>query len=131
MHLALKGGEKSTIKEISNYYNVSKNHLMKVVNKLVTLGYIQSTQGRGGGILLAIAPEEIIVGDIVRAMEPTLEPIDCEKNACTIRTACLLKGVLNEASQAFLKSLDNYTVANLIRNKPQLISILSRTEPSS
>ncbi len=126
MHLAIIENEQSTIKEISAFYNISKNHLMKVVHKLSTLGYIRSTQGRGGGISLAVGAKDIVVGDIVRAMEPTLEPIDCVKNACTIRSACLLKGILDEASRSFLKSLDGYTISDLVRNKPQLINIIMK-----
>jgi len=124
MHLAIIGDELSTINEVSELYNVSKNHLMKVVNKLATLGYVKSAQGRGGGISLAVSAKEIGVGDIVRAMESSLNVIDCEKAKCPIRSACFLKRVLTEASSVFLKSLDQYTIADLVRNKPQLEKII-------
>jgi len=122
MHLSIIDNERSTIQDISRYYNVSKNHLMKVVHQLASLGYITSTQGRGGGISLAISADKISVGEIVRKMEPTLEPVDCNKSVCTIRSVCLLKGILNEASTAFLKTLDGYSISDLVSNKPQLIN---------
>ncbi len=128
MHLAINTSELSTIKDISEKYNISKNHLMKVVNKLASLGYIESTQGRGGGISLAVMPEEIVVGDIVRAMEVTLDIIDCSGSQCPLLPACLLKGVLNEATTAFLKVLDQYTIADLVRNKPQLLKLVPRSQ---
>jgi Rrf2 family nitric oxide-sensitive transcriptional repressor len=113
------------IKDIAQHYNVSRNHLMKVVHKLAQLGYIDSTQGRGGGISLAISAQSIIVGDIVRAMEPTLNIIDCEKVVCPLMPACLLKEALNKAANAFLESLDDYTIADLTRNKPQLLQLVN------
>lgn len=124
MYLAITDDELSTIKEISERYCVSRNHLMKVVNRLATLGYIKSSQGRGGGIALALPAEEIAVGDIVRAMEQTLNMIDCEGTGCPLTPACLLKGVLNEAATAFLKSLDGYSIADLVKNRPQLIRLI-------
>lgn len=124
MYLAITDEELATIKDISERYHVSRNHMMKVVHKLATLGYINSTQGRGGGISLAAPAEEIGVGDIVRAMEPTLQMIDCKGSNCPLTPACLLKGVFSEATAEFLKSLDNYTVADLVRNRPQLLRLI-------
>ncbi|MGS2724153.1 Rrf2 family transcriptional regulator [Porticoccus sp. GXU_MW_L64] len=124
MYLALHDNKRDTIKRIAERYQVSRNHLVKVVHQLATLGFIDSTQGRGGGIALAEAPENIIVGDVVRAMEQSLDIIDCEKETCPLRPACLLKGVLNEASHAFLKSLDQYSIADLVRNRPQLLRLI-------
>lgn len=125
MHLSINNGELCTIKDISESYNISRNHLMKVVNKLATLGYIKSTQGRGGGILLAAPASEICVGDIVRAMESTLNIIDCEGSGCPLTPSCRLKGVLNEATFDFLKSLDKYTIADIVRNRPQLLRLVA------
>jgi len=124
MHLAINDDKLDTIKNIAEQYQVSRNHLMKVVHQLAILGYINSSAGRGGGISLAARPEEIIVGDVVRAMEPSFDIIDCEKAMCPIRSACLLKGIVNEAGSAFLKSLDQYSIADLVRNKPQLLKLI-------
>lgn len=125
MYLAIKSDELIRVKEIAEAFKVSRNHLVKVVHKLSTFGYLKTTKGRGGGIALAVPAEEIIVGDIIRTMESTMDIIDCKgKTSCTFISACLLKGVLNEATNAFLKSLDQYTVADLVRNKPRLLKLL-------
>ncbi len=125
MYLAINQHKLSTIQEVSEIYHISKNHLVKVVNQLAVLGYIESIQGRGGGIRLAVDAEEIGVGDVVRAMESTLDIVNCDNGSCPLLPACLLKSALNEAVQAFLKSLDQYTVQDLIRNKPQLLKLIS------
>ena len=124
MHLAILNGKRATIKEIAQIYNVSRNHMVKVAHNLATLGYIDSTSGRNGGIELALSPSEIVVGDIVRAVEPSLYLIDCESQQCPISAACLLKEALDEAMIAFLKVLDQYTVSDLVRNKVQLIRLI-------
>ena len=126
MHLSMldKEDEKATISEVAELYHVSRNHLVKVVHNLSTLGYIESTKGRGGGISLACHPADILLGDLVRAVEPSLYLVDCEAEACPIQSACRLKTALDEAMLAFLKVLDGYTVADLTRNKHQLVRLI-------
>lgn len=124
MHLAMTDGEQATIKEVAEIYNVSRNHMVKVVHNLAKLGYIHSTAGRNGGIRLAASPAEIFVGDLVRAVEPTLYLIDCESQQCPIASMCLLKEALDDAMSAFLKTLDQYTINDLVRNKVQLVRLI-------
>lgn len=125
MFLALKNSELSTITEISKKFNISKNHLMKVVNELAGQGYVKSIQGRGGGVKLAFPASEITVGMIVREMEATLDLIDCDTTPCPIRSACELKIAVNKATDSFLTVLDGYTIADLIKPKKQLLNLLS------
>lgn len=53
MYLALSGERRATIREISEAFGISRNHLMKVAHKLAGFGYLESTRGSGGGIRLA------------------------------------------------------------------------------
>lgn len=124
MHLAAFPDELGTVKGIAERYNVSRNHLMKVVHRLSMLGYIKSVQGRGGGIALATAAENICVGDVVRQMEATLDVIDCAGSNCPLTPACLLKRALNQATKAFLKTLDEYTVADITRNRARILKLV-------
>ena len=50
-------GELSTIKEISDAYRISKNHMMKIVNQLAAQGCVESVRGRTVGILVSRRPE--------------------------------------------------------------------------
>lgn len=124
MHLALNPEKRATITEISDIYNVSRNHLLKVVHQLAIQGYIVSTQGRGGGISLANGTENVTVGEIVREMEQSLELIDCEGSGCPLTPSCNLKRALNEAMNAFLSKLDDYTIADLVSNRRQLLRLI-------
>ncbi|MGI9295261.1 MAG: Rrf2 family transcriptional regulator [Pseudomonadales bacterium] len=124
MHLALEPDELGTIKDIAERYRVSRNHLVKVVHQLVNLGYLKSVQGRGGGITLAKPAAKINVGKVVRQMENTLDVIDCAAANCPLTPSCILKCALNEATKSFLQVLDNYTVADLVKNRTQLLRLI-------
>lgn len=116
-------GEKSNIKEISSFYNISNNHLSKVVYELGKLGLIETARGRNGGIRLAKEPVQINIGSIVRLTESPINMVECfdeTRNTCRISPACKLKHVLNEALHSYLKVLDGYTLEDLLQNKEEL-----------
>ncbi len=77
MYLALKDNSKCTISEISDSYNISKEHLRKVVHNLSKEGYLKTNTGRTGGLLLAKAASEIFVGEIVRKTEEDFKLVQC------------------------------------------------------
>lgn len=108
----------ASIGEISEVYGISRNHLMKVVQDLVRLGFVTSTRGRKGGIRLARAPEEIGIGAVVRATEDSFQAAPCD--TCLIAPACGLRCALEEAVAAFLAVLDGYTLATLPRRDQPL-----------
>jgi Rrf2 family nitric oxide-sensitive transcriptional repressor len=123
IYLAVRPDERATIDEIAQAYGISRSHLMKVVHELGRGGFLSTVRGRGGGFQLARPPDEIGVGDVVRYTEGTLELVECfdpKTSACRIDAACGLRGVLEEALDAFLETLDGYTLADLVarRRKP-------------
>jgi Rrf2 family transcriptional regulator, nitric oxide-sensitive transcriptional repressor len=129
--LALKKeGELSTIKEIAETYQISKNHLMKIIHDLGKLGLIDTIRGRYGGIRLAMNPSEINIGAVVSKTEEDFHIVECfthGKNYCVITPACKLKHVLAEALQAFIHVLSQYTLEDLIQDKDDLRSLLHTT----
>lgn len=123
IYLAVRPGELATIGEISKAYGISKAHLMKVVHHLGRAGFLNTVRGRGGGFALSRPPREISVGDVIRHTEDRMDLVECfdpETSRCRIEPACGLRGVLQEALDAFLETLDRYTLADLIarRRKP-------------
>ncbi|MCH4563009.1 Rrf2 family transcriptional regulator [Halomonas sp. EGI 63088] len=131
--LAVKGEERSTIQEIAERFEVSHNHLMKVVQELSHKGYITAIRGKNGGLLLKKAPETITLGALVRDTEHDLQLVECfgDHNECLITPACRLKPILAEALKAFLDVLDQYTLADMLGpQRPQLAQLL-RIEPAS
>jgi len=133
IYVGTKGGELSTIAQIAKSFDISKNHLMKIVNRLEQRGYIETVRGRNGGIRLGRPAADIRVGSVVRDTEEELAVIGCleKANFCAIERCCVLRGVLHEATQAFLRTLDSYTLADLLAPRARLASRLgiSSTAP--
>jgi Rrf2 family nitric oxide-sensitive transcriptional repressor len=115
MYAASAGDRLITVEETANTYGVSRAHLMKVVNTLTRTGYIKGVRGRSGGFTLAKRPEEINLGDVVRATEPDFALVECfaTGNQCIITGCCRLPQVLNEALGSFVATFDRYTLADI------------------
>ena len=125
IYLSVHSDGLSNIADIAASFNISKNHLVKVVHHLAQIGLIDSVRGRGGGIRLAQRAEEIHIGEVVRHSEQNLEIVDCTKPACPLLSSCKLKRILNEAKQAFFQVLDEYTLADLSQNKKLLLRLIA------
>lgn len=106
-----------SINEIAEAYDISRNHLLKVVNGLIEQGLIQTFRGKTGGMQLAKAPGKINVGEVVKYMEGSNPIIDCQEPYCKILPACTLKRALHEANQSFYNTLKTYTLEDLIKGK--------------
>lgn len=116
-------GQTVTISTISESFGISKEHLRKVVHSLAQLGYLNTTQGRNGGITLAIAPEKISIREIVEQFETTtiVECFDSGSNTCNIHGMCGLKHAMMKANRSFLETLGEYRLSDFIKN-PKLIA---------
>ena len=124
MYAAAAGERLITIEETAKTYDVSRAHLMKVVNILTRTGYLKGVRGRSGGFTLAKPPEAINLGAVVRATEPDFALVECfaTGNRCAITNYCQLPNVLNEALNAFVSTLDRYTLADLMLSKRDFAS---------
>ncbi|HVJ43413.1 MAG TPA: Rrf2 family transcriptional regulator [Dongiaceae bacterium] len=117
MLLAMESDHLHTIEEIARRYDISRNHLMKVTQTLAQAGFVESLRGRGGGLRLARPAAQIILGKVVRATEDGFDIVECfsrDDNRCVVAPACGLRGPLEEALQAFLTTLDGYSLADLV-----------------
>ncbi len=134
LYLAAVPEEPSSIKEVADTYKISRNHLHKIVHDLSRHGYIRTTRGRHGGILLGKKPESIVLGELVRFTEPDfriLECLDKSTSECPIDSVCAMRHILITALEAFLKTLDRYTLADLVENTSLLRPLLIEGDPSS
>ena len=81
---------------------------------------------------LARRPPDIDIGQVVRDTEE-LDVIGClgQRGYCPIERICVLSGVLRDATEAFLAELDAYTLADLIKPRKGLSSLLVLDQPTA
>lgn len=117
IYAAVRPGSRCLTSDVATAFGMSRHHVVKVVNELRHLGYIDTTRGRDGGFALARQPDRIRIGEVVRRTEGSMALVECfnrDTNTCPLSPACGLKGVLREAFDAFLAVLDRATLADLV-----------------
>ncbi|MGL4475213.1 MAG: Rrf2 family transcriptional regulator [Shewanella sp.] len=126
MYLAIEPNREELyrIAEITQVFDLSPNHVSKIIHNLGKLGYLHTVRGKNGGFKLAKAAEQINIGQLVRELEPTMNVIDCHQPACQLINACQLKGALAQAVKAFLTVLDHYNLQDMVSNRDQLVQLL-------
>ncbi|MCB8821482.1 RrF2 family transcriptional regulator [Microvirga rosea] len=117
MSLAVIEERLVTIEELATRHGLSRNHLMKVAQTLVSLGYVTGVRGRSGGLKLAKPASTIRMGEVVRALEDDTRLVECLGNGpatCILSGACMLTRSMNRAMEAFFASLDEVTLADMV-----------------
>src|SRR5215472_9761521 len=127
MFAAVRGDKAFSVNEVADKFELSRNHLAKVVNRLVRTGHLKARRGRRGGVWLGRNPNTIRLGALIRLTEnesPLVECFAASTNRCRLTPACRLKRVLAEALNSFYTSLDGQTLADLVENRSALASLL-------
>lgn len=115
IYMVSRPAQKVTTREMAEFYGVSLNHLTKVAKALTKAGWLKTTRGAGGGLMLAAHTAKTSVGEIVRYTESgaLVECFVPATNTCPITARCQLKPVLYKARRAFFEVLDSHTVQDL------------------
>ncbi|SAK70039.1 Rrf2 family transcriptional regulator [Caballeronia catudaia] len=130
LYLSVRPSGLSTIQEISDAFGISKNHLMKIVQQLGELGWVETVRGRNGGLRLSARSNDLTIGEIVRKTESDFAIVGCfadrgvATQPCVIQPHCRLRGVLAAARDAFLAELDKHTVGELAHPANELAALL-------
>jgi Rrf2 family transcriptional regulator, nitric oxide-sensitive transcriptional repressor len=115
IYLAHANGQAS-VQEIATAYGISKDHLFKVVQQLVRLGYVMSRPGRNGGIRLAFDAERMNCGEVVAAFEGRRGLLPCVKDQsyCLLEPGCVLRTALIAAEESMYHVLERLSIADVI-----------------
>lgn len=116
-----------TIDDVARHFHIAKNHLTKIVHKLAKHGYVKTIRGKNGGMCLAYSSDRMNLGKIVKDMEANTEVVNCQKPACPLNTNCALKGILNEAQQAFFSTLEQYSLTDISKQPKKIKNLLNWT----
>ena len=112
-----------TIAEVAGTLAISRNHLMKVANRLSKAGLLRPSRGRAGGLALGKAAAEVSVGDVLRATEPDFFLVgSMAHGACVTRAEYHLREALQNALSAFFLSADRQTLADLAAHSTDKVS---------
>ena len=120
-------GRHIPLRDTAKRQNISLKYLERLIRKLKDAGIVNSRRGPSGGHMLARLPEEITVGDIVRALEETSAITDCSERdeklcgICNRAGECLSQWIWIEASKAMFERLDQITITMLLDNRKNLI----------
>lgn len=117
MRMAGDPGRAFTAADLAAEFRVSRNHLAKVISALAAANLLETRRGGGGGAILARAPEDIRLGEVVAILESHQALVECfapARNACTLTPQCRLKARLAHAEAAFMADLNRSTLADCI-----------------
>ncbi|MFD3873666.1 RrF2 family transcriptional regulator [Streptomyces sp. NPDC058623] len=126
MRLAVQEADLPTTREVAAGMQVPYTHTAKVVARLQHLGLIEARRGRGGGLALTASGRAASIGGVVRELEGAGDVVDCDgATPCPLRGACVLRGALRRAQEAFFAALDPLTVNDLVASPtgPLLLSL--------
>jgi len=104
---------------IAQAFEVSKEHIVKVVQELARHGWVATRPGRGGGIRLVVDPAELTVADVVEAFEGRQGVLECvaSPEVCVLEPGCGLRRLLIDAESAFFETLASKTLAELLPSR--------------
>ena len=128
MYCAANGGDQlSRVSDVAKAYGVSELFLFKVLQPLVQGKLVEAVRGRNGGIRLARSADKISLLDVVRLTEESFSMAECFDEGgsdCPLIDACSLNNALRKALNAFFDVLNGYTIAELVRTKPDIRALL-------
>jgi Rrf2 family nitric oxide-sensitive transcriptional repressor len=117
LYLGVNNQKKATLSEVAEYYDISLEHLRKVVHELAKLGYIKTYRGKYGGFEINQRPNQINIGEVVAQTEGTGPLLDCDSQPCRLTNTCTLKSILVDAQKAFFNVLYQCTLEDLLKSK--------------
>ena len=119
------------IADIAQEEQLPRKFLDAILLEMRNDGMLSSKKGKGGGYMLAIPPDQIPVGRIVRALDGPLAPVPCVSRTayrpcgdCHDEHACAIRAVMQEARDAIAAVLDNTSLADMLNRQPKAEHIL-------
>ena len=113
--------QKVTIKSISERQGISENYLERIIALLKKAGYVTSSRGAQGGYRLSAEPSDITVGNILRALEGDLNPVDCtltnDDKECSQKNLCVTKFVWKRISDSINEAVDGISLQDMVNEQ--------------
>ncbi len=120
LDLAVHADEEAVaLSQIAERQGISMNYLEQLIARLKKAGIVNGIRGAQGGYMLAIPAEELSVGDILRALEGDLNPVDCSEvkpsdSTCSNSDSCVTKYVWKRISDSINEAVDGIMLSELV-----------------
>ena len=127
--------EPVSLSDVAERQSISISYLEQLMAKLKKAGIVQSTRGAQGGYSLVKNPEEISVGEILRALEGSLSPVDCSavdgegETECSASNFCVTKYVWKRINDSINDTVNNIFLSELLAESENVKSDASKVEP--
>ena len=122
--------EPVSISSIASRQGISERYLEQLMALLKKAGLVKSIRGASGGYTLARSTDDISVGDVLRALEGNLEPVDCPafsgQEGCESAGGCVTKYVWKKINESINQTVDKMKISELVEESKQL-----KDEPNS
>lgn len=114
--MARRRGESASAGELAKELRIPAAFLRRILQRLSRKGVIRSRRGVGGGCELAASPENILVGDVVVALQGPVSLSDCDLRSkiCAGRDRCVLRGKLKTIERRLVSELMEISIASLV-----------------
>lgn len=110
--------EPVSISSIAARQDISERYLEQLMTLLKKAGIIKSIRGAGGGYVLAKDAGDISVGEVLRALEGSLEPVECaafkEEDSCAASDICVTKYVWQRINESINRTVDEISIKQLV-----------------
>ena len=129
LDLAVHADEEAVaLSQIAERQEISMNYLEQLIAKLKKAGIVNSTRGAQGGYMLAAPAEDISVGDILRALEGDLNPVECSvvgnaDSVCDKADSCVTKYVWKRISDSINDAVDGIKLSELVAESKKVQSV--------
>lgn len=110
-----------SIGSIAARQDISERYLEQLMAKLKKAQLVKSIRGAGGGYVLARDASQVSVGDVLRALEGSLEAVTCAafhpEEACTVQDRCVTKYVWQKVNESVAHTVDSIKISELLENR--------------
>ncbi|MDR2053755.1 MAG: Rrf2 family transcriptional regulator [Treponema sp.] len=111
----LPGGEYTSTRTISENTGISDGYLEQLFILLRKAGIVRGIRGPLGGYVPGRETNRITVGEILRAVEGPLEPVNCvSPEICPLSDNCISKHTWAELYRAISDCVDSITLLDLV-----------------
>lgn len=106
-----------SLTEVARSQGISQAYLEQIAIELRRAGLLHSRRGSQGGYFLTRPPQVITAGDVIRALEGSILPVECVAEQrctpCSQEEACTARSVWEKVSDRLVETLDGITLADL------------------